>query len=140
MKRSAALWLAVGFTGNGFAQFLQKYLHAAGLGAFQASALIAMYVAGALFAAVLLGWFKGHVGRKECWAGVGVGLCSYSGSFAVLRALGSVPAYVVFPLVVGGPIVLVALFSWLVRGEKLSASTKAGILCGLISVALLTLG
>jgi drug/metabolite transporter (DMT)-like permease len=139
MKRST-LWLAVGFTGNGFAQFLQKYLHAAGLGAFQASALIAMYAAGALFAAVLLVGFKGRMGRKECWAGLGVGLCSYSGSFAVLRALGSVPAYVVFPMVVGGPIVLVALFSWLVRGERLSASAKAGILCGLISVALLTFG
>jgi drug/metabolite transporter (DMT)-like permease len=139
MKRST-LWLAVGFIGNGFAQFLQKYLHAAGLGAFQASALIAMYVAGALFAAVLLLSFKGHLGRKECWAGLGVGLCSYAGSFAVLRALGSVPAYVVFPMVVGGPIVLVALFSWLVRGERLSASTKTGILFGLISVALLTLG
>jgi len=139
MKRST-LWLAVGFIGNGFAQFLQKYLHAAGLGAFQASALIAMYAAGALFAAILLGSFKGHLGRRECWAGLGVGLCSYAGNFAVFRALGSVPTYVVFPMVVGGPIVLVALFSWLVRGERLSASTKAGILFGLISVALLTWG
>lgn len=138
--KPAVLWLTLGFIGNGFAQFLQKYLHAAGLGAFQASALIVMYAAGALFAAALLGAFQGRIRVKECWAGLGVGLCSYFGSFAVLRALGFVPAYVVFPMVVGGPIVLVALFSWLVRGERLSASAKTGVLCGLVAVALLTLG
>jgi len=136
----ATMWLAVGFTGNGFAQFLQKHLHAAGLGAFQASALMAMYVAGALFACALLAGFGGRVGWKECWTGAGVGLFSFAGSFAVLRALGSLPAYTVFPMVVGGPIMLVALFCWLVRGERLSVRTRSGILCGFIAVLLLTFG
>jgi len=138
--RRAFVWLALGFIGNGLAQFLQKYLHVAGLGAFQASALIAMYTGGALFAACMLGGFKGRARWKECWAGAAVGLCSYAGSFAVLRALGYVPAYTVFPMVVGGPIVFVALYSGLVRHERLSPSAKAGIACGLIAVVLLSLG
>jgi drug/metabolite transporter (DMT)-like permease len=138
--RRTTLWLAAGFTGNGLAQFLQKYLHAAGLGAYQASALVAMYASGALFACALLAGFRGRVRWKEGWAGACVGLCSYAGNFAVLRALGYLPAYVVFPIVVGGPIILVALYSWLVLGEKLSFSAKSGILCGLFAVLLLTFG
>ncbi len=139
MKRTM-LWLSFGFLGNGVAQFLQKYLHATGLGAYQASALIAMYAAGGLFALALLAGFKGRVGLVELGAGLGVGVCSYLGNFAVLRSLGYLPAYTIFPIVVGGPILLVALYSWLVRGERLSRSARLGIFCGLISVVLLTFG
>jgi len=134
------VWLTVGFLGNGFAQFLQKYLHAAGLGRFQASALVAMYSAGALFSLLLVLGFRGRVRLRELIFGVGVGLCSYLGNFAVLRALGELPAYTVFPLIVGGPIVMVALAAWLFFGERLSWRVKAGIFCGLIAVVLLTWG
>ena len=137
--RQANLWIAVGFAGNGLAQFLQKYLHAAGLGAYQASALITMYAAGVLFAGVLLVARRGRLRGKELMAGLAVGLCSYAGNFAVLRALGHLPAYTVFPIVVGGPIVLVAFYSWL-RGERLSVRAKSGILCGILAVVLLTFG
>jgi drug/metabolite transporter (DMT)-like permease len=134
------LWLMIGFLGNGFAQFLQKYLHAIGLGAYQGSALIAMYATGALFALVLMVAFRGGVRRAEVVSGVGVGLCSYLGNFAVLRALGYLPAYSVFPIVVGGSILVVALCSWLVLGERLGGSAKWGILCGILAVVLLTFG
>ena len=138
--RLGLVWLAVGFLGNGFAQFLQKYLHAAGLGQFQASALVAMYAAGAMFSLVLLLGFRGRVWLREVAFGVGVGLCSYLGNFAVLRALGDLPAYTVFPVIVGGPIVVVALTAWLFFGERLSPSVKSGILCGLVAIVLLTWG
>jgi drug/metabolite transporter (DMT)-like permease len=133
------LWLAAGFVGNGFAQFLQKYLHAAGLGHYQASALIAMYATGSLFALALLAGFQGRLRGIEFASGLGIGLCSYLGNFAVLRALGDLPAYTVFPVVVGGPIILVALYSWLIMGERRSWQARAGIGCGLVAVVLLTL-
>ncbi|MFB3924396.1 MAG: hypothetical protein ACE145_21960 [Terriglobia bacterium] len=138
MKRGM-VWLSAGFLGNGFAQFLQKYLHVAGLGQHQASALIAMYVSGALFALALVLAFRGRVRGIELAFGMAVGLCSFLGNLAVLRSLGTLPAYTVFPLVVGGPIVLVALYSWLIVCERLGWRARAGIGCGLVAVVLLTL-
>ena len=138
MKRGM-LWLTVGFLGNGFAQFLQKYLHAIGLGQYQTSALVVMYLAGTLFALLLTVGFETRVARIELLSGLGVGLCSYFGNLSVLRALGYLPAYSVFPIVVGGPIVLVALFSKFFLGEHLNRSTNLGILCGVVAVLLLTL-
>jgi drug/metabolite transporter (DMT)-like permease len=138
--KQATVWLMVGFLGNGLAQFLQKYLHEIGLSAYQRSALITMYGAGSLFALALMISFRGRVGRGEVVSGVGVGLCSYMGNFAVLRALGYLPAYSVFPIVVGGSILVVALCSWLIFGERLSGSAKWGIFCGVLAVVLLTFG
>lgn len=138
--KSGLGWLAVGFLGNGLAQFFQKHLHASGLGEHQASTLVIMYLAGAAFALLITLWFRGRVGQPERLAGLGVGFCSYAGNFAVLRALGELPAYVVFPVVVAGPILIVALFSALVLGEQLSKSAIAGVLCGMAGAVLLTLG
>lgn len=134
------LWLVMAFLSNGVAQFLQKYLHVAGLGGYQASALVMMYAAGALAGVLLVAVFRGRIGRREWAAGAVVGLCSYGGNFAVLRALGSLPAYTVFPVVVGGSILVVAAVSWLLMGEKVSPQTRWGILCGVAAVALLTVG
>jgi drug/metabolite transporter (DMT)-like permease len=133
-------WVLLAFLANGMAQFLQKYLHAVGLGDYQKSALVTLYTAGALFAVFLLLRFHGRVARKELLFGLGVGLGSYAGNTALLRALGDLPAYVVFPMVVGGPILTVALFSSLFLGEHLGVPGKIGILCGFAAVILLTVG
>lgn len=139
MKR-APLCLAIEFLGDGLAQFLPKFLHAADLGAVQSFTLVAMYVAGGLFAGVLLVAFGGCVRLMERWPGAVVGFCSYAGSFAVLRALGYLHAYASFPLVVGGPILLVALYSAVFHGERLSGNAKSGVILGTIAGALLTFG
>ena len=65
---------------------------------------------------------------------------SYAGNAALLRALGDVPAYVVFPMVVGGPILTVALISHFLLRERLGWSGKMGILCGFAAIILLTTG
>jgi drug/metabolite transporter (DMT)-like permease len=134
------LWVLVAFLANGSAQFLQKYLHIIGLGAYQKTALITLYVAGAIFAVLLLVWFRGRLSRTEVLFGAGVGLTSYAGNAALLRALGDTPAYVVFPIVVGGPILAVAILSHLFFGERIGTAGKVGILCGFIAVVLLTMG
>ncbi len=133
-------WVAIAFLANGSAQFLQKYLHAIGLGAYQKTALVTLYVAGALFAVLLLVWFRGRLSPREALFGMGVGLASYAGNAAMLRALGDTPAYIVFPMAVGGPILAVAIVSRLLFGERIGPYGKVGILCGFIAVILLTVG
>ena len=120
--------------------FFTKYLHAVGLGDYQKPALVTLYMAGSLFALLLLLQFKGRITRTEVIFGLGVGIGSYAGNAALLRALGELPAYVVFPMVVGGPILTVALFSQLFLGDRLGWSGKVGILCGFAAVLLLTIG
>lgn len=134
------LWLLTAFLANGLAQFLQKYLHAAGLGSYQKSALIMIYASGAMFGLLLLIGFRGRIAKAEVLFGVGVGLSSYAGNAALLRALGDTPAYVVFPLVVGGPILTVAAFSHFFLRERLSLAGKMGLACGLVAILLLTIG
>jgi drug/metabolite transporter (DMT)-like permease len=136
--RQALLWLALGFIGNGFAQFLQKYLHASGLGGLQPSALILMYATGTLFGLLLMVGFRSKVTLLEVLFGLGVGVCSYAGNLAVLRALGFLPAYTVFPAVVGGPILTLALLSSLFARQRPSRNTVWGIICGIFAVVLLT--
>ena len=133
-------WAILGFVGNGLAQFFQKYLHASGLGSYQATALIVMYLAGVVFAAGLVVAFHGKFTRKELAYGALVGIASYAGNFAVLHALGYLPSHTVFPLIVGGPILVVAVWARLFEGERLTLSKKCGIACGLLSVVLLTVG
>jgi len=133
-------WVGAAFLANGAAQFLQKYLHATGLGGHQAAALALMYAAGALMAALLAAVFRGRVRRGELAAGAVVGLCSYGGNFAVLRALGGLPGYTVFPVVVGGTIMLTAAVSWLALGERSNARARWGVALGVAAVALLTVG
>ena len=132
-------WVLLAFLANGTAQFLYKYLHAVGLGDYQKPALVTLYIAGSLFALLLLLRFKGKITRREIIFGLGVGVGSYAGNAALLRALGELPAYVVFPMVVGGPILTVAAFSQLFLWDRLGWSGKVGILCG-AAVLLLTIG
>ena len=134
------LWLLTAFLSNGLAQFLQKYLHAVGLGSYQKPALILIYASGALFALILLAGLHGRISRSEAVFGIGVGLTSYAGNAALLQALGRSPAFVVFPLVVGGPILTLAACSHFFLGERLSATGKTGLACGLTAILLLTVG
>ena len=134
------VWILTAFLSNGIAQFLQKYLHAVGLGAYQQPALILIYISGALFALALMAGFRGRLGRMETVFGIGVGLSSYAGNAALLRALGNTPAYVVFPLVVGGPIITVAAFAHIFQRERLGLAGKLGLLCGVVAILLLTVG
>src|SRR6476661_9943224 len=126
-------WVFIAFLANGTAQFLQKYLHVIGLGAYQKPALITLYAAGAIFALLLLLGFHGRITRIEMLYGLGVGLASYAGNAALLRALGELPAYIVFPMVVGGPILTVAILSHFLFREHLGTPGKIGILCGFVA-------
>ncbi|MGH9398124.1 MAG: EamA family transporter [Terriglobia bacterium] len=133
------IWLIIAYIFNGLAQFFEKYLQVHGLGAYIPSALILMYGVGIVVSVAVVFISRGKVSRTELLWGAGVGICSFGGNFSVLSALKSLPAYTVFPIVVGGPIVVVAVCSWLFLGERLSVSAKWGIVCGIIAIALLTI-
>lgn len=132
------LWLVMAYFSNGLAQFFQKSLQAQGLGAYVSSALIMMYLAGAVIGIPLYIIFRGKLTRTELTWGLAIGICSFSGNFSIIKALKSLPAYKVFPIAVGGPIVVVAVLSWLFFGERLTTSAKWGIVCGAVAVGLLT--
>jgi len=132
------LWLIIAYFANGLAQFFQKYLQAQGLGAYVPTALIMMYCASFVIGIPLHWIFRGRVSRRELVWGLAVGIFSFGGNYSIIQALRYLPAYTVFPIAVGGPIVVVAICSWLIFGERLTASAKWGIVCGTVAVGLLT--
>jgi drug/metabolite transporter (DMT)-like permease len=134
------IWVAIGAVANGLAQFLQSYLHTAGLGDRKASALFLMYLAADVFAAGLMIALRGRISKLEACVGALLGIASYVGNYAVLQALGSVPGYVVFPLIAGGPVLIVAILSNVLFRERLPQRVKIGIGCGAAAIVLLTIG
>lgn len=133
------IWLLIAYIFNGLAQFFEKYLQVHGFGAYVPSALILTYAVGVAAGIPILLLSRGKVSRAELFWGAGVGVCSFGGNFSVLSALRLLPAYTVFPVVIGGPIVMVAICSRLLLGERLNTSAKCGIVCGIIAIGLLTI-
>lgn len=130
--------MLLGFLGNGFAQFFQKYLHVLGLGNYQAAALLLMYFTGLVFAMALLAANRAAFSWQSIRPGAVTAVASYLGNYAALQALSTLPAHVVFPLIVGGPILLVAVWQYFFDHLSLSPRKIAGFVCGLLAVILLT--
>ena len=133
------LWLVIAYFANGLAQFFQKAFQAHGLGAYVLPGLIMMYSAGVVLGIPLHLIFRGKISRTEVVFGSSVGVCSFVGNFSIIQALKYLPAYTVFPIAIGGAIVVVAVCSWLFLGEQLSTTAKWGIVCGTVAVGLLTI-
>lgn len=131
-------YMALIFLGNGAAQFFQARLHQVGLDAFQSSALVMMYLSGAVFCLGMLLLFHGRLDLASLRYGAAVGLASYAGNFAVLRALATTPTHIVFPLVICGPIVLTVFYTRFVEGSRLSIRQSCGLACGVLAVLTLT--
>ena len=100
--------------------------------------LTAWYAAG-LLAIALPRLLKGmRVGKTELfWGGV-AGALSIGGQVAMAVALSSgVPGHVVFPIAIGGSILVVASAGRLMFGERLSPPTSLGLALGFVAVVLL---
>jgi multidrug transporter EmrE-like cation transporter len=133
------IWLIIAYFATGLAQFFQKSFQVRGLGAYVLAGLTMMYCAGVVIGVPLHWIFRGRISRTELVFGLGVGICSFTGNFSIIQALKYLPAYTVFPIAVGGAIVVVAICSWLFLGEQLSASGKWGVVCGTVAIGLLTI-
>jgi hypothetical protein len=99
-----------------------------------------MYFAGLLFALALLTASRSALSWQSIRPGVVTAMASYVGNYAALQGLSTLPAHVVFPLIVGGPILLVAMWQYLFDHLSLSPRKIAGFACGLLAVVLLTTG
>jgi multidrug transporter EmrE-like cation transporter len=97
------------------------------------------YAAGLLCIAIPMLLRKERGGLKEARWGALIALLSIGGQLAMANALNSgVPGNVVFPVTIGGSILVVAIAGQLFFGEKMSALSWTGVAVGFLSVVLLS--
>jgi drug/metabolite transporter (DMT)-like permease len=103
--------------------------------------LLLWYAGGLLFG---LAWFLATRGRfqaQEIVMAFGIGIGSFGGQFfSVLALEQKVPGYIVFPMTTGGNLFLVAAAGVFLFREKIGPYGIAGILTGILSLILLSLG
>jgi drug/metabolite transporter (DMT)-like permease len=144
MSRSSA-WLRlmlIAFVANGLGPFGLKIMAEKGLSEkYHYQYLILWYAGGLLFG---LAWFLATRGRfraQELVMGFGIGMGSFGGQlFSLLALERNVPGYVVFPMTTGGNLFLVAAAGIFIFREKVGPYGIAGILTGILSLVLLSLG
>lgn len=126
---------------NGFALMGAKVLTEAGLaGEHQYHYLLGWYTSG-LAAAILYSVRELAVpSGKEALIGGGMATMSFLGQLCLVEALnGGAPAYLVYPIAAGANVLFVAIAGVVLFKEKLGLYGSAGILCGLLSVVILSL-
>ncbi len=144
MNRSSA-WLrlmAVAFVANGLGPFGLKIMAEKGLSeTYHYQYLIVWYAGGLAFGLI---WFLATRGRfqgQELLMSFGIGMASFGGQlFSLLALERNVPGYVVFPMTTGGNLFLVAAAGVFLFRERVGAYGIAGILTGILSLILLSLG
>jgi len=144
MNRSSA-WLrlmAVAFVANGLGPFGLKIMAEKGLSeTYHYQYLILWYAGGLAFGLI---WFLATRGRfrgQELVMSFGIGMASFGGQlFSLLALERNVPGYVVFPMTTGGNLFLVAAAGVFLFRERVGAYGIAGILTGILSLILLSLG
>ncbi len=125
---------------NGMSSFGLKVLPAWGLPAIiKYPYLTIWYAAGFICIGVpmLLKGAKG--GRKEMWWGAIIAALSIGGQLAMANALQlGVPGNIVFPVTIGGSILVVTIAGRLFFAEKLHPLSWAGVAAGCLAVVLLS--
>ena|ERR1700739_3092502 len=143
--KTSSKWLQlmlVAFVANGLGPFGLKIMAEKGLSQqYHYQYLLLWYLGGLLFG---LGWFLATRGRfrsREFLMSFGIAVGSFGGQlFSLLALERNVPGYVVFPMTTGGNLFLVAAAGVLLFREKIGPYGIAGILTGVASLVLLSLG
>jgi drug/metabolite transporter (DMT)-like permease len=144
MSRSST-WMRlmlIAFVANGLGPFGLKIMAEKGLsGKYHYQYLVLWYAGGLLFG---FAWFLATRGRfraQELVMAFGIGMGSFGGQlFSLLALERNVPGYVVFPMTTGGNLFLVAAAGIFIFREKVGPYGIAGILTGVLSLVLLSLG
>jgi len=138
------MWLKlmlVAFLANGIAPFGLRILAAGNAaGPFTYQYLEFWYLGGAVFAMIV--FVSRHAkpyGREVLIAG-GMSLCSIGGQLSMALALeNKIPGHIVFPVVTGGNLLIVAGAGALLFRERISRYGIAGIVLGTASLVILSI-
>ncbi len=126
---------------NGFALVGAKVLAEAGLAATHRDHYLFGWYASGLVAALL--YSVRNLSRpqgKEIFIGAGMAAMSFLGMLCLVGALnGGAPGYIVYPIATGANVLFVAIGGVVLFKERLGLYGTAGILCGLLSVVILSL-
>jgi drug/metabolite transporter (DMT)-like permease len=144
MSRSSP-WLRlmlIAFVANGLGPFGLKIMAEKGLSErYHYQYLLLWYAGGLIFG---LAWFlatRGKFQAQEFVLAFGIGIGSFGGQlFSLLALEQNVPGYIVFPMTTGGNLFLVAAAGVFFFREKIGPYGIAGIVVGIVSLTLLSLG
>lgn len=139
------VWLRlmlIAFVANGLGPFGLKIMAEKGLSdRFHYQYLFWWYAGGLAFALTVFLVSRRRAYPREIVMAFGIGVGSFAGQFFSLRALEQgVPGYIVFPITTGGNLFLVAAAGFLLFRERLGRYGIAGVLVGVLSLVLLSLG
>ena len=102
--------------------------------------LAVWYAAGLAITLAALPARRIRVQRREWWWGLMLAASSIGGQIAMAVALArNVPGHVVFPIAVGGSILLVAVAGRLFFGERLNLMSACGVATGFAAIILLSI-
>lgn len=133
--------MLVAFITNGIGPFGLKILTEKRLDQYESQYLIFWYLGGLLLALFAFGlrWFR--ISRWEILFGTAMGFGSLGGQFFTGKALAvGIPGHIAFPITTGGSLFLVALAGILVFKERVGPYGLAGLIIGILSLIVLSLG
>jgi len=134
--------MMIAFVMNGLGPFGLKVMAEKGLlQPFHFQYLLWWYAGSGIlsFAAFLLE--GGGLAAREVAIAFGIGAASFGGQlFSLLALEKGVPGYIVFPITTGGNLFVVAAGGVLIYRERIGRYGMAGIVVGVLSLVLLSLG
>lgn len=134
--------MLIAFVANGLGPFGLKMIAVKGLSeTFHYQYLLWWYAGGLSLGLVALAVMRSGFRAREIAFGFAVGMGSFGGQlFSSLALEAGVPGHIVFPATTGGNLFLVAAAGMLLFREKLGPYGIAGIVTGVASLVLLSLG
>lgn len=133
--------MLVAFVTNGIGPFGLKILTEKHLDRYESQYLIFWYLGGLLLGllAFSLRWFR--ISSWEILFGTAMGFGSLGGQYFTGKALAvGIPGHIAFPITTGGSLFLVALAGILVFKERVGPYGLAGLVLGILSLIVLSLG
>lgn len=127
------LFLCFGTIDSGLKFFKLRYPQAD-----QGLFLFSLFVSALLWSWIYLGYRRIRVRRKELVGGLLLGIPNFFSSYFVLQALKTIPAYITFPFINTGLIILSALAGYFLFRESLDRRKAGLILAGTVAVIILT--
>lgn len=129
--------IAVSFFLNGVTMVGMKAVSEFGLARVTPMVLFSMYGTSSLLGIFPVVAAGRRPQRRSLWVGAIAGIASIAGCASSIGAAALAQGYVVFPVISGGSLLLVAVFGRIAFGEKIGPYGLAGIAVGIAGIAML---